>query len=142
MSESLYQDAIMAAADAKIGHGRLSAPNVTATVDNPLCGDRITMDVDLDGETIVEVGHLVRGCLLCEATASLIAQHAPGIGAEELLRVAEAVHAMLKDARSLEQANELIRAFTIFEPVIPHKSRHECVMLSFDAINTALAERA
>lgn len=49
-------------------------PTETATVDNPLCGDRVTIDVKLAGGKLAAIGHQVRGCLLCEAAAATIAR--------------------------------------------------------------------
>ncbi len=74
MNDQLYQDRIVALAKAKTGAGRLAAPTKSARRDNPLCGDRVTIDVKLDGAgRIAEIAHQVRGCLLCQASASALA---------------------------------------------------------------------
>ena len=80
-ADSLYQDAIKQFARDAHGHGQLNKPAGEAKLDNPLCGDRITIDVRMDGERVAAVGHQVRGCLLCEAAASVIGAHAAGAGA-------------------------------------------------------------
>ena len=47
-----------------------TAPTKSARRDNPLCGDRVTIDVRLDDSgKIAEIAHQVRGCLLCQASA-------------------------------------------------------------------------
>ena len=63
--DDLYQAGIVDAARAAADYPRLDAPDGTATIDNPLCGDRVTMDVTLDGTVIEAIGQRVRGCLLC-----------------------------------------------------------------------------
>jgi len=71
MSEQLYQERIVALAKAKTGAGKLASPTKSARRDNPLCGDRVTIDVKLDGQgRIAEIAQQVRGCLLCQASAS------------------------------------------------------------------------
>ena len=51
MTQQLYNDAILIEAKAAHGHGRLSAPDASITCDNPLCGDRVTIDLELgDGQ--------------------------------------------------------------------------------------------
>ena len=65
----LYQTAIVEAARRLAEHPRLPAPAGSATVDNPLCGDRVTTDVELRAGALVRVGQRVRGCLLCERDA-------------------------------------------------------------------------
>ena len=86
MSEELYQAALVARAHAGRGRGRLAAPDRSITLDNPLCGDRVTLDLRLANGQIAAVGHLVRGCLLCEAGAETIAAHAPGKTTAELAK--------------------------------------------------------
>ena len=79
MSDQLYQDRIVALAKAKTGAGKLAAPTKSARRDNPLCGDRVTIDVRLDDRgQIAEIAHQVRGCLLCQASASALSSVAVG----------------------------------------------------------------
>jgi nitrogen fixation protein NifU and related proteins len=47
MKDDLYHQAILDLARRATGRGRLETPQTSATVDNPLCGDRVTMDLDL-----------------------------------------------------------------------------------------------
>ena len=111
---ALYQDAIIAGESARraVGHGRLARRDGTATVDNPLCGDRVTLDVELGASgCVARVGHVVRGCLLCEAAAVLIAEYAPEREAEDLQRAGAGVDAALKDGTSFPwPALENVRA--------------------------------
>jgi nitrogen fixation NifU-like protein len=79
MSDQLYQDRIVVLAKARTGAGKLVAPTKSARRDNPLCGDRVTIDVRLDGQgRIAEITHQVRGCLLCQASASALSSVAVG----------------------------------------------------------------
>ncbi len=74
-----FQERIVALAKAKTGAGKLAEPTKTARRDNPLCGDRVIVDVKLDGEgRIAAIGHQVRGCLLCQASASALSAVAVG----------------------------------------------------------------
>ena len=91
MSEALYQAALVERAHAGRGRGRLPAPDRSVTLDNPLCGDRVTIDLTLQDGRVATVGHQVRGCLLCEAAAETIAEHAPGKTAAELAEASAAV---------------------------------------------------
>ncbi len=134
MTDQLYQDRIVALAKAKTGAGKLPAPTKTARRDNPLCGDRVVMDVKLDGQgKILELAHQVRGCLLCQASASALSAVAVGrdaTGIEELRHEAE---------RALgREPGEPDEPFSAFTPVRNHKSRQECVLLPFEALRDAL----
>ena len=69
----------MALAKSKTGAGKLAAPTKSARRDNPLCGDRVTIDVRLDETaTIAEIAHQVRGCLLCSNTPRKSRSHTHG----------------------------------------------------------------
>lgn len=136
MADQLYQTAIVGLARAANGKGRLKAPDGSATVDNPLCGDRITMDVRMDGERVIALGHQVRGCLLCEAAASAIGAHAVGATRADLTAASDAANAMLKSANTAAPQWPEMEAFA---PVRAHRSRHSCVLLPFEALTKALA---
>jgi nitrogen fixation NifU-like protein len=134
MTDQLYQDRIVALAKAKTGAGKLASPPKSARRDNPLCGDRVVIDVKLDNGKIAEIAHQVRGCLLCQASASALASVAVGrnAGGIEQLRL-DAERAI---GREEGEAGE---PFAAFAPVKSHKSRHECVLLPFEALKEALS---
>jgi nitrogen fixation NifU-like protein len=135
MSDQLYQDRIVALAKAKTGAGKLASPTKSARRDNPLCGDRITIDVNLDKKGhILEIAHQVRGCLLCQASASALSSVAIG-------RDKAGIDAVRRDAERAigREEGAAGEPFAAFAPVKAHKSRHECVLLPIEALQDALA---
>lgn len=139
MSDDLYQQAIIALAKRSREQPRLESADLTATVDNPLCGDRITLDLALEGEVIDKVGHKTRGCLLCEASAGLIADHAPGANVADLEQKAKALVQRFSDGETA--LDGLWPELDILAPARRYKSRLDCVTLPFQALAKALAER-
>jgi nitrogen fixation NifU-like protein len=135
MSDQLYQEKIVALAKSKTGAGKLASPTKSARRDNPLCGDRVIIDVVVDAQgKIAEIGHQVRGCLLCQASAAALASVAVGKDAAEI--------AVLRhDAERAvgREAGESHTPFDAFAPVRDHKSRQECVLLPFEALKDALS---
>jgi len=79
MSDSIYHDTVMELARSATGAGLQDKAAAEATIDNPLCGDRITLQIDMQGSQVAAVRHKVRGCALCEASAALIAGNAAGM---------------------------------------------------------------
>ena len=137
MSDALYQERIVALAKSRTGAGRLAAPTGSARRDNPLCGDRVTMDVTTDGEgRILELAHQVRGCLLCQAAAAALAAAASGRDLAGIVRLHGGINKVI--GRPADGQTEDIEAFSAFAPVREHKSRHDCVNLPFDALEAAL----
>jgi nitrogen fixation NifU-like protein len=138
MKDDLYQRAIVDLARQAAGAARLEAPQASATVDNPLCGDRVTIDLALADGRVHAVGHKVRGCMLCQAAAVAIAARAPGETPAALHAITDRLdQAIRQDPARLESLWPELRAFA---PVHRHKSRHDCVLLPFKALLRALAQ--
>ena len=138
MSQDLYHRAILEAAAAAVGAGELPSPQGRARIDNPLCGDRVDFDVCLRGERVSALAHRVRGCVLCEAAASVIGSCAAGVTARHVAGVRGNVAAMLRGRPAhFEPPWE---ALAMFAPARYFPSRHECVTLAFDALAAALSD--
>jgi nitrogen fixation protein NifU and related proteins len=136
MKDDLYHQAIVALARQAAGAARLEAPQASATVDNPLCGDRVTIDLALADGRVQAVGHKVRGCMLCQAAAAAIVARAPGETAAALHEIAGRLdQAIRKDPAGLASLWPELQAFA---PVHRHKSRQDCVLLPFKALVRAL----
>jgi NifU-like protein involved in Fe-S cluster formation len=138
MTDELYQRAILDLARQAARTPRLETPQASVTVDNPLCGDRVTLDLSLADGRVGAIGHKVRGCLLCQAAAAVIAARAPGETPAALHEVAaEVADAVRKGSATAAGRWPELGAFA---PVHRHKSRHDCVLLPFEALTQALAE--
>jgi nitrogen fixation NifU-like protein len=141
MKDDLYHQAILDLARQATGHGRLEAPQVSVKVDNPLCGDRVTLDLDLEDGRVSMLGHQVRGCLLCQAAAAVIGARAPGQTAAALRENTDRLRQLIvdgSDAADGAAVDGLWPELAAFAPVHRHKSRHDCVLLPFAALSRAL----
>jgi nitrogen fixation NifU-like protein len=103
--------------------------------DNFLCGDRVTVEVERDGDRIKALGGKVRGCLLTQAAAALAAQAAPGLDVAGLMNGIEQAEALMADGTPATGAWEGLNAFT---PVHDARHRHDCVLLPFQALAACL----
>jgi nitrogen fixation NifU-like protein len=138
--EDLYQDEIVARAKAGAADTRLDPHDSRATVDNPLCGDRVTLDlrVAADG-CIAALGHRTRGCALCQASAETLRRCVPGLQRAEVPAARAAVAAFLQSGATLPGRLE---DFAAFAPVRAYPSRQSCVLLPLDALAEAAANDA
>ena len=134
MSEALYHKALVERARAGFGKGRLPDATGSATVDNPLCGDRVTLDLTVKDGRIAAIGHHVRGCLLCEAAAATIAEHGRGADRATLDAMSMAARTLMAEGGALDPHWQCLE---IFRPVHSAKSRRECVLLPFEALKRA-----
>ena len=130
----LYQTDLLRIAAAADGAGRLDEPRVSATLDNPLCGDRVTMDIRLEGGRVAALAHETKACVVCQAASAVLARHAEGLTAERLSTERTAVDALLKGE---EPGEGHWTELDVFRPVARVKSRHACVRLPFRALEAA-----
>lgn len=140
MSADFYQERMLSlAAD---DEERMAEPDASVTLDNPLCGDRVTIDVARDGQgRITQLTHDVRGCVLCRAAAAVLRAAAAGLDHEALADVRARLHEHLRTGAPPPDEPPW-EDLAVFAPVAPHKSRHECVLLPFDAALRALTQGA
>jgi NifU-like protein involved in Fe-S cluster formation len=138
MTDDLYEDGIVRLARAAHGAGKLEGANASATVDNPLCGDRVTIEVTVADGRVSALGHTVKGCLLCKAAASMLGLHAPGLTAAEVTTNIAALDGLLQHGAAPPAGAwpEVAQ----FAPVARHKSRFDCVRLPMQAAAKVLSE--
>ena len=134
-ANEIYQAAIKALAADAVGAGTLDSFTGRAVVDNPLCGDRVEMEVSVRDGRIAALAHRVKGCLLCRAAASAIGKHAPGADAAAIERIESELAAQL---RTGAPAPRDWPSLSVFAPVHGHPSRYRCVLLPFEALLGAM----
>ena len=137
MLDKLYQEQIIALARQSKQRSGLDNPELTARVDNPLCGDRVTIDLSLKGELIDDIGVTVRACALCEAASEVLSTHATKLSSSDIQKV----ETELRDYLSGNTANPPWAQVSGFEPVKEVTSRHECVLLPFVAAKNAFLSK-
>ncbi|MEX0807258.1 MAG: iron-sulfur cluster assembly scaffold protein [Dongiaceae bacterium] len=138
MNDDLYHERLVALARAADGAGTVSPPALSGEADNPLCGDRVRITLRLESGRIAAIAHRTRGCLLCEAAAAAIGRRAPGSGVDDIRSIAGRLRDWLKGGADL--STDAWPELADFAPVRAVKSRHDCVMLPFNALLDTLSD--
>lgn len=138
MSEQLYNTRILRLAASIPHQARLQQPQASVVKVSPLCGSRVTVDVDLADGRVVRFGQEVRACALGQAAAAIVGGHVIGQSAAELARARDALRAYLKGEGEAPGGDWAELA--LFEPARPHKSRHGSIMLALEAAAQAAAD--
>lgn len=73
---SVYADLILDHAKHPRNHGTLPDVNHRAEANNPLCGDKIHMDVQVSAGKISAIAFSGQGCAISQASASLLTEKA------------------------------------------------------------------
>lgn len=137
MNAPLYNTQILRLAASIPFHARLSEPMASVEKRSPVCGSRVTVDVNVDeAGRVSEVGLLVRACALGQASASLMGAHVVGRSAAELAAARDALAAWLAGERETPPEWP---GFELFAPALPHSARHASIRLAFEAAAEAAA---
>ena len=72
--DTIYRDILLEHARYPKNYGRLENPGLSASVNNPLCGDELELTLALSGELIQDCRTIVRGCSICQASASIMSE--------------------------------------------------------------------
>jgi len=132
----LYNTEILRLAASIPFHARIERPMASVEKRSPVCGSRVTVDVDTDAEgRVTAVGMLVRACALGQASAALMAANAVGRSAEELAEARDQLAAWMAG----EAAVPAWPGLEIFAPALPHRARHPSIRLAFEAVAEAAA---
>lgn len=138
MNTSLYQQELLRHASDASTAGEIEEPDCTATIDNPLCGDRIKVDLRVEDGKVTQYAHDTKACVLCQASAAMIGHMIVGEDAEAFEKGEAAMTALL--AQEAPEPAPPFEEFKIFSSVAAHQSRHQCVLLPFEAVREALKQ--
>lgn len=138
MSENIYHEQIIEWSKKTDHSNKLEHPDCSATVSNPLCGDRVLLELELDGDVIRSMSCSIKGCILCKASGAILAQGARGMRLDELKDVRSKLDRAFKSTE--DDPGAFPEAYRMFIPVRSHKSRHSCVLLPLEAVVQAMSE--
>ena len=137
--DALYQEKILAFARSSRESEVVPDADATATVSNPVCGDRVEVRLKLDENNIVTAASTdVRGCALCEAGAGLFVNMAPGLESASL----SGLHANFSGWLAGGDENDVSPPMQDFHPVRNIRNRHKCVLLAFEAAARAVNNKS
>ncbi len=119
--DDLYRDYILEHYRRPHNFGVLDDPSATYEGANPLCGDRITMQLTVKDGVVESVGFTGRGCAISQASASLLTDEVKGKPVADVAAF---------------QAVDLLDLLGI--DISP--ARLKCAMLSFESLQHLLEE--
>jgi nitrogen fixation NifU-like protein len=119
--DDLYRDYILEHYRKPHNFGVIEEPSATYEGANPLCGDRITMQLGVKDGVVEEIGFTGRGCAISQASASLLTDEVKGKPVEAVAGI---------------EATDVLDLLGI--DISP--ARLKCAMLSFESLQHLLAD--
>jgi nitrogen fixation NifU-like protein len=135
----LYQEVILDHHKRPRNFGPLGAANHHAHGHNPLCGDRITVHVDVEGGVIRDVRFEGAGCAISRASASLMTDAVKGRPVEEAEKLFEEFHLLVTTGVD-EEVEASLGKLNVFCGVREFPSRVKCASLAWHTLNAALKD--
>ena len=140
--DDLYRDVILNHYRSPRNNGRLESPDITSDEYNPICGDRVVLDLSINEGRIADAAFTGEGCSITQASASMMTELLPGLTPEEALSLWETFDRMMDGdeaaARDLQGRGDVhslsaVRRFPV---------RIKCALLAWKALELGLEERA
>ena len=134
----LYQQVILDHDRKPRNFRTLANPSRAAEGYNPLCGDRLTVEIALEGEVIRDIGFQGSGCAISKASASMMTADLKGKTVTEAEKTFERFRAMLTENGPDAELGKL----GVFAGVREFPSRIKCATLAWHTVHAALAGKA
>ena len=132
----LYRDVIVDHNRSPRNRGTLAAATHHADGDNPLCGDRLSLDLDVSDDVIRDLRFEGSGCAISTASASLMTEALKGKSEAEAEATFGAFHDMLTGP---EGAEARLGKLAALAGVREFPARVKCASLAWHTLNAALA---
>jgi len=138
--QDLYQELIL-------DHGRrprnfkaLDKANRSAEGYNPLCGDKVKIYIEIDGDTVKDLSFEGSGCAISTASASIMTETLKGKTRTEAEELFQAFHDLVTGRHLRLDAPELGK-LEVFSGVSEFPVRVKCATLSWHTLRAALNDQ-
>ena len=144
MSElsELYQQVILDHNKKPRNFRKLETANHSAEGYNPLCGDQLTVYLNLEDDLVKEVGFEGSGCAISKAAASMMTQAVKGKSKEQVENLFLEFHSMVTGELNEETEENSLGNLKIFAGVREFPVRVKCATLAWHTLHAALNNEA
>ena len=105
---------------------------------NPLCGDQLTLYLNVEDDVIKDIGFQGQGCAISKASASMMTTAVKGKTKEEAEALFDEFHRMVKGDLDTESQPHHLGRLTILAGVREFPARVKCASLSWHTLRAAL----
>jgi nitrogen fixation NifU-like protein len=137
--DELYQEVILDHNRSPRNFRAMARANRKAQGYNPLCGDQVTVYLQLEGGIIKDISFQGSGCAISKASASMMTAELKGKSETEARELFENVHSMLTGhANGGAQEGKNVGKLAILSGVSKFPARVKCASLAWHTVNSAL----
>jgi nitrogen fixation NifU-like protein len=136
--KDLYREVILDHNRSPRHFGKLDPHDASATGHNPLCGDRLSLTLRLDGDQLTDLAFEGQGCAISVASASLMSEAVKGLHRPQLDALYQEMHALLTSADHVPRAD--LGKLMALGGVRAFPARVKCASLCWHTLQAALQQ--
>ncbi len=134
MLQDFYKQILLDHYQRPRNRGELENADLAEHLNNPLCGDEVTVYANLSDGRISELAFIGRGCSISQASASMLTEHLEG---KSRVEAEEKIEAFLEMMRTEEK--EELGDLAALKGIIQTPNRIRCATLAWDAFKRGLS---
>ncbi len=134
----LYQRAIIDHCRKPRNFHRLDHANRHADGHNSLCGDKLTVYLEIENGVIKDIGFTGEGCAIFIASASMMTESVKLKTLEEVEAISERFCQLVEKSREIQPAPDAADALSAFSGVRGYPARVKCATLPWKALKSAV----
>jgi nitrogen fixation NifU-like protein len=134
--KDLYRDVILDHNRKPRNFGHLEHADTHADGHNPLCGDRLTIELKMNGDRVEDVRFEGKGCAISTASASLMTEAIKGKDRATIGDLFTRVHTLLTDQNAVPSPE--LGKLAALSGVREFPARVKCASLCWHTLNAAL----
>ncbi len=138
--KDLYRDVILDHNKRPRNFGSLAPADAHAEGHNPLCGDRLTVWLRMNGERIEDIRFEGKGCAISTASASLMTEAVKGKDRAAVMALYGRIHALLTQQDAVPDAT--LGKLAALSGVREFPARVKCASLCWHTLGAALERSA
>ncbi len=137
----LYQELILDHSRSPRNFHAMEHADRTAVGNNPLCGDRLTLYLRLEGDRIADASFQGQGCAISKASTSLMTAAIKGLSVSEAEALFGKFHDMVT-GDSKATPDPALGRLAVFAGVAEFPARVKCASLPWHTLRAALEAKA
>ncbi|HLE54293.1 MAG TPA: SUF system NifU family Fe-S cluster assembly protein [Thermoplasmata archaeon] len=137
----LYQEVILDHSRSPRNFHAMEGADRTAVGNNPLCGDRLTLFLRMEGDRIADVSFQGQGCAISKASSSLMTAAIKGLSISEAEALFGKFHDMVT-GDSKAAPDPALGRLAVFAGVAEFPARVKCASLPWHTLRAALEAKA
>lgn len=136
--DDIYTTLIMEESRSEHNKGDLDDPDYKELGHNPSCGDEITLQIKMDGDTLKDLSYTGVGCAISQASTSIMIDTVRGKTREEAVHLADTFINMIKGVAITEEEEDALEDAMAFEGVSKLPARVKCAVLPWYTLKNIL----